>query len=66
MVNVGEWKDGLKNGQGTEIWTDSEPDFDVSSTYAGEFKYGQLLEGTITDKDGEVTQTGSEGVKIEK
>ena len=36
---MGEWKDGSKDGEGKEIFTDTDPDGpDESSTYVGEFK----------------------------
>ena len=56
---VGDWKDDFKHGQGTETWEHGEE-------YVGQWKNGEMWEGTETDKDGNVTATYSEGVKTKK
>ena len=62
---VGEWFFGKRHGHGTETVIDSENP-ELSSTYVGEWKDGEVWEGTETDKDGNVTATYSEGVETKK
>ena len=45
---VGEWKNGKRNGYGTFTWSDG-------SKYVGEYKDGEEWNGTVYDKDGNVT-----------
>jgi hypothetical protein len=47
------------HGQGTYIFADGRK-------YVGEFKYGNLWNGTEYDKDGKVTATWTDGVMTEK
>ena len=65
---VGEWRDGLKNGQGTLTYHDGEKylgehksgEFHGQGTYTwtngqkyeGEFKDGKKWNGTVYDNDG--------------
>ena len=51
---TGEVSDGVPYGQGSKTWSTGRKD-------VGEYRDGQLWAGTITNKDGEVTQTWSEG-----
>ena len=66
--NEGEWRDGLKNGQGTLTYHDGEKylgehksgEFHGQGTYTwnngqkyeGEFKDGKKWNGTVYDNDG--------------
>ena len=52
---VGEYKDGKCHGQGTETTSDGRK-------YVGEYKDHESWNGTVYDKDGNVTGTWSEGV----
>ena len=45
---MGEWKNGERNGYGTFTWSDG-------SKYVGEYKDGEEWNGTVYDKDGNVT-----------
>ena len=45
---VGEWKNGKRNGYGTFTLSDG-------SKYVGEYKDGEEWNGTVYDKDGNVT-----------
>ena len=56
---VGNFKDHKKNGQGTFTFPDG-------SKYVGEFKDGTLWNGTGYDKDGNVSETRSDGELTEK
>ena len=52
---VGEWKDGLPNGQGTGTW--SAPHKGAGYKYVGEYRNGKLHgQGTLTFADGRVKE----------
>ena len=44
---VGEYKDGKRNGQGTQTWLDGRK-------YVGEYKDGKTWNGTGYDKNGNI------------
>ena len=44
---VGEWKNGKRNGQGTQTWLDGRK-------YVGEYKDGKTWNGTGYDKNGNI------------
>ena len=44
---VGEYKDGKRNGQGTQTWLDGRK-------YVGEYKNGKTWNGTGYDKNGNI------------
>ena len=44
---VGEWKNGMENGQGTRTWSDG-------SKSVGEFKNGEIWNGTNYDINGNI------------
>ena len=54
---VGEFKNGLKNGQGTYTWSDG-------SKYVGEWKGDEMWNGTIYDKDGNIIKKVVNGKMI--
>ena len=53
---VGEYKNGKEHGQGTLTWSDGEK-------YVGEFKDGEMWNGTLYDKDGNIKYKWVNGVK---
>ena len=55
---VGEFKDGHLHGQDTYT-------FPGGKKYVGEFKDGNPWKGTEYDKDGNVTATYLEGIRVE-
>ena len=59
MKYVGEFKDGLPNGQGTYTWSDGDK-------CVGEFKDGENWNGTGYNKNGEIVVRFVNGKPIEQ
>jgi hypothetical protein len=53
---VGEFKDGLPNGQGTFTWKNGK--------YVGEFKDEKMWNGTFYDENGNITGKFVNGKEI--
>ena len=72
---VGQWKEGMKHGQGTQTVLDvHEPSDDDEETepvtevikFVGEWREDKEWNGTLSVDDGRVLSTYLEGVETEK